>query len=465
MRQPLPLAAALALLAGSAAPVPAADAPAAPKLNVLFIMSDDLRPELGCYGYPHVKTPNIDKLAAAGVRFDRAYCQYPLCNPSRTSLLNGRYPTTTGVMDNNTWLGALHPEYVSLPKYFKQNGYVTLRAGKIFHGGIDDADAWTEGGEPRDFPGAQSNRQPPPNRRQQSDRIVVLEGDGESHGDYRTAERSIAYLRKHTGEPFFLACGFNKPHSPPTAPKKYFDRYDPAQVPLPPDFAPRPTVPDGFPKPCVTQNGDLFIGRDATPEQAREMIRAYWASLTWVDWNVGRVLAELDRLGLRDKTVVLFWGDHGYHLGEKGKWSKHGSLFEVGARVPLIVDAPGAKGNGQPCPRIVETLDLYPTLCDLCGLPAPAGLEGTSLRPLLADPQATWDRPAFTIFGNVNRPLGVAVRTERYRYAEWDGGKAGAMLFDEQADPHEMKNLADDPKYAAVRAELAALAKRRAVKR
>jgi iduronate 2-sulfatase len=431
------------------------------KLNVLFLMVDDLRPELGCYGHPHVKTPNIDALAAAGVRFERAYCQFPLCNPSRSSMLTGRHPTTTGVLDNLTWFGAAHPDFVSLPKHFKANGYAALRAGKAFHGGIDDADAWTEGGEPRTFEGGRSNRKPNPNQGKQSDRQVVLDGDGEKHGDYRTAERTIAYLRKYKDQPFFLACGFTKPHSPPTAPKRFFDLYDPAKVPLPPDFAARPTVPDGFPRLSVpARNSDLFINRDATPEAAREMIRAYWASLTWTDWNVGRVLAELDRLGLRDRTVIVLWGDHGYHLGEKGKWSKHASLFEVGARVPLVVAAPGAKGNGQSSPRVVQSLDIYPTLTSLCQVLAPAGLEGQSLAPLLADPQAAWDRPAYTVSGANNRLAGVAVRTERYRYAEWEGEKGGAMLFDHAADPHETKNLADDPAHAAAKAELSALARK-----
>jgi arylsulfatase A-like enzyme len=293
---------------------------------------------------------------------------------------------------------------------------------------------------------------------------VVLDGDGASHGDFKTADRAIAFLRESKGKdrPFFLACGFTKPHSPPTAPKRFFTMYDPATIPLPPDFAPRPTVPEGLPRASVpARNGDLFIARDATPEAAREMIRAYWASLTFTDWNVGRVLDELDRLGLRDHTVVVLWGDHGYHLGEKGKWSKHQSLFEVGTRVPLIVDAPGAKGNGQASPRVVQALDIYPTLDDLCGLPQPEGLEGHSLVPLLNNPRAEWGHPAFTTAGKLGAPA-IAVRTERYRYAEWDGGKGGAMLFDEQDDPHETRNLVDDPKFAAVRSELSALARKHA---
>ena len=435
----------------------------AKKLNVLFIMVDDLRPELGCYGHRTVKTPNIDRLAKAGVRFDRAYCQFPLCNPSRASLLTGRHPTATGVLDNQTWFGALHPDWVSLPRLFRLLGYVTLRAGKIFHGGIDDTAAWTKGGEPRPFDGPRSNKKPAKNYAQTSDRRVVLEGDGEAHQDYKTADRAIAYLREHKDEPFFLACGFTRPHSPPTAPKKLFDMYDPAAIPLPPDFAPTPAAPAGFPKASVpARNGDLFVDREATPAEAREMIQAYWASLTWVDWNVGRVLAELDRLGLRETTVIILWGDHGYHLGEKGKWSKHGSLFEAGTRVPLLVAAPGAKGNGKTSPRVVQALDLYPTVCELCRVKAPAGLHGHSLVPLLRDPEAAWDRPAYTVFGNAQRVVGVAVRTARFRYAEYDGGAGGAMLFEHPADPHERTNLADDPRYAQVRAELSALARKHA---
>jgi arylsulfatase A-like enzyme len=205
----------------------------------------------------------------------------------------------------------------------------------------------------------------------------------------------------------------------------------------------------------------LFIQRDATPEEAQKVIEAYWASISFTDWNVGRVLAELDRLKLRDKTIVLFWGDHGYHLGEFGKWSKHGSLYEVGTRVPLIVSAPGAKANGQTVTAPVQSVDIYPTLCELCGLATPSGIEGHSLTGLLNDPAAKWEHPAYSVAGNPKN-LGVAVRTARYRYAEWNNGNGGAMLFDEQTDPTESKNLIEDPQHQAVKAELSALAKKHA---
>ncbi len=446
----------LVLLLFAAGPGLAADPPK--KLNVLFLMSDDMRPELGCYGHPTVKSPHLDALAKAGVRFDRAYCQYPLCNPSRTSMLTGRHPTTTAVLDNTTYFRDAHADWVTLPEHFKANGYVSLRAGKIFHGGIDDPQSWTEGGEVRKKPG-EVKKVDAKQRQQQSDRIVTLEGDGETHGDYRTADRAIQLLQTNKDKPFFLACGFTKPHSPPTAPQKFFDLYDAAAVKLPVNFATKPAPPAGFPKPSITGNGDLFIGRDATEAEAKEMIRAYQASTSWTDWNVGRVVAELDRLGLRDRTVIVFWGDHGYHLGEMGKWAKHGSLFEVGTRVPLIVVAPGAKPGVAAGP--VQSLDIYPTLCELCGLKPPAGLEGHSLKPLLDDVNAKWGHAAYTVAGN-RKSLGVGVRTAKYRYAEWADGKNGAMLFDAANDPHELNNLADDPAHAKARGELSALARKHA---
>ena len=486
---------ALALLLQLITPARDADARqrAAPKkrLNVLFLIADDLRPELGAYGNTQIKTPNIDRLAARGTRFDRAYAQYPLCNPSRTSLLTGRYPTETGVMDNNKYFRAMHPDWVTLPQYFKNNGYSTLRTGKIFHGGIDDEVSWSEGGEPINpaivnrgtnaagpappAPRPRAERDPdesegdPPvqaanegeRRRMASDRIVMLEGNGESHGDYKTATRAIGYLEryKEKGQPFFLAVGFVKPHSPPTAPRKLFNLYDPARIQLPVDFAPRPEPPPGFPEPSVPRrNADLFIGRDASPEQAREMTRAYWASTSFMDAQVGRVLEALERLGLRENTIVVFWGDHGYHLGEKGKWSKAYSLFEVGTRVPLIIAVPGARA--QATSRNVELQDLYPTLADLCGLPRPpADIRGRSLAPLLKNPRARWENNAAYTVTMFQNKLGRAVRTERFRYAEWDEGRSGRMLFDETRDPHELKNLAEDPAYAKTVAEMKKLLK------
>lgn len=423
-------------------------------------------------------TPNVDKLSATGVRFDRAYCQFPLCSPSRMSMLTGRYPTVTGVMRNTVTFRDAHPDWVALPQHFRQNGYVSARTGKIF-GRIDDPKAWNEvvkGSIPGKGAGGStkrpdSNKAPAavgkdqPKRKGQenparSDRIVVLEDpDGRDHIDYYTAERGIALMEKFKdgGKPFFIAVGFSKPHSPPTAPKRFFDLYDPATIELPPDFQPHPTVPDGFPRACLTRaNHDLFNRRDATPDAAREMTRAYRASASWTDWNVGRVLDALDHLKLAQNTIVILMSDHGYHLGEKGKWSKHGSLFEVGVRVPFIVRVPGAAGNGRASARTVQLLDLYPTLIELCGLPAIEGLQGVSFASLLKNPDAEWKHPAFSVSKTL-AGMGKTVRTERWRYTEWQEGANGHVLFDEQADPHEMKNLADDPVHGETVKKLQAL--------
>jgi arylsulfatase A-like enzyme len=507
--KPLPFAAAL-LLAAFTTTLFAQNTPTpqpAPKYNVLFIISDDLRTEPTAWRGRAI-TPNIDKLASEGMRFDRAYCQYPLCNPSRASMLTGRNPGDTGVLGNRTWFGEAHPDFVSLPKYFKQNGYATLRSGKIFHEGIDDTDAWSVGGEPRTLaggadgdpnipasppttrrgrgnranapqadaapagaePGAQilpsvnprSGRAPSPEDRllpqaQRSDRWLVMPGNGESDGDYQKTTRAIELLREYKDRPFFMGFGLSKPHSPPGAPQKFYDLYSLDRIELPVDFEPRPTVPEGFPRGAIRpRNADLFIGRDASPQEAKEVIRAYLASTSYVDSNVGRILEALDTLGLREKTIIVFWGDHGYQLGEKGKWSKAGSLFEQGARTPFVVLAPGMKGNGQATPRVVEALDFYPTLVELCGLPAPAGLQGRSLVPLLKEPQAAWDHPAFTVWSEDGRTFtGVAVRTERWRYAEFTLG--GPLLIDLENDPHELKNVANDPQNASVVGQLSKL--------
>ena len=445
------------------------------RYNVLFIISDDLRPELGAYGVSQIKTPNIDKIAARGTRFDNAYAQYPVCNPSRTSFLTGLYPTQTGVWNNNDYFRRAHPTMVTLPEYFKQHGYVTLRSGKIFHGGIDDMQSWSEGGEPTDSSITERGKKPPanlPNMRElpdapanqplsksaASDRIIVLEGEGETHGDYKAATRAIAMMEKYKTQPFFLAVGFGKPHSPPTAPKKFFDLYEVDKIQLPVDFATTPKAPRGFPEISISKtNSDLFIGRESSPDLAREMKRAYYASTSFMDAQVGRVMEALQKNNLAHNTIVVFFGDHGYHLGEKGKWSKAYSLYELGIRVPLIIAVP--KGEAQHTSQVVELIDLYATLAELCGLPRKKDIEGHSLMPLLKDPGADRNFPAYSVT-EVRKSIGRSVRTKDWHYVEWDEGKAGRMLFKHPEDRHELTNLAEDAKYENVVKEMKALLKR-----
>ena len=252
--------------------------------NVLFIISDDLRPELGCYGVPGIQTPNIDALAARSVKFTRNYVQYPLCNPSRSSMLTGHYPTETGVLDNRQWWGREHPDWKTLPRWFREHGFTTLREGKIFHEGIDDRDAWVVGGDARRYPDDANEGIDvvPQGNTQRQDRpspavqYTVLPGNGETYQDYQHASKAIELLGKygHGDQPFFLALGFTNPHSPPRAPKKFYDMYDLDKIPLPEDFASRPTVPPGFPALSVVPvNTDLFVGRDASEKEAREAFR------------------------------------------------------------------------------------------------------------------------------------------------------------------------------------------------
>jgi arylsulfatase A-like enzyme len=400
-------------------------------------------------------------------------------------MLTGRHPTKTLIYGNREWWGDDHPDWDSLPMQFKKDGYQTIRTGKIFHEGIDDTAAWVKGGDARRWsasPSKQIGKNAPATsaaeatahvqtmtnydreRAAQSDRWEAVDGEAAAKlGDTQVGDRAIAHLReaKASGEPFFLAVGFSKPHSPLVAPKQFFDLYDVAKIPLPPDFAPRPTVPEGFPRGSIRpNNADLFVRRDATPEEARAMIRAYLACVSYVDWNVGRVLGELEQLGLAENTIVVFWGDHGYQLGEKGKWSKAGSLWEQGARVPLMIYDPRGKANGQSSPRIVESVDIYPTLVELCGISKEEGIDGRSLKPLLENPQAEWNHVAHTLWNERGKGIsGVVVRTERWRYAEFYGPGAGAMLTDPINDPHELKNLVNEPQYADVVRELSAKAK------
>jgi iduronate 2-sulfatase len=459
----------------------AADAASTGKPNVLFIAVDDLNTRIGCYGDPIAKTPNLDRLAGWGVRFDRAYCQQALCNPSRVSLLLGRYPTTTETIDfaRPALLGR---DWVTLSEHFRASGYEVELRGKIYH--YPEPKPWSAGEDAVHKEQEIHRKQiadltrwepyrtlaPPTTRWVDNlrtwanvfhpvpdDEAIDAETNAKAYewtADVKSASQAVGLLKQfaQSGTPFFLAVGFYKPHVPLVAPKRFFDLYPPEKMPLPEDFVATPTADDSVPRYALRYNLDLFYEERPTPERARAAIAAYYACITFMDEQLGRVLDELERLGLRDNTVVVLWGDHGWHLGEKGMWAK-GTLFDVSARAPLIVVDPRKKTTGQACPRTVEFVDIYPTLVELCRLATPPGLEGKSLAPLLDNPKATWDKPAYTVVAREDW-LGRSVRTERWSYTEWDYGRRGVELYDLEADPRESKNLANDPEHATVVAGL-----------
>ena len=452
----------LLLFAGlCSTPALAAPLPAKPKLNVLFIAVDDLNTDVGCYGHPLVKTPNLDRLAARGVRFERAYCQYPLCNPSRSVVMTGRRPDATRIINNGPFFREFLPDVLTLPQLFRQNGYYVARVGKVYHcgvpmeigaNGLDDLASWDYAVNPRGVDRDQErqlvNFTP---KRSLGSCLCYLMADGapEEHTDGLVAAEAIKLLEQNRHRPFFLGVGFYRPHSPHLAPKKYFDLYPLEKIPA---VEHPPSDLKGVPPEA------LFIqppNWGITDEQQREVIRGYYACVSFMDEQLGKVLDALDRLKLSDHTLVVFWVDHGYLLGLHGEWMKT-MLFEGAAQVPLVLAGPGVV-KGKPCPRTVETVDLYHTLADLCGLTPPAGLEGKSLRPLLEHPDAQWTDPAYTQVVRLTdkrQPLGRSVRTERWRYTEWEHGTLGVELYDHDHDPDEFVNLASDPKYAAVVAEL-----------
>jgi len=433
------------------------------KLNVLFVAVDDMNTDLACYGSPLVKSPNIDRLAARGVRFEHAYCQFPLCSPSRSSLMTGLRPNTTRVFDLNYHFRQGLPNVVTLAQMFMNNGYYVARVGKIYHygnpgdigtNGLDDRASWMERFNPagRDKTSLEldvMNYTPGRGLGSSMAFFADPQGTDEQHTDGKVADQAIKLLEEHKDKPFFIAAGFYKPHCPWITPKKYFDLYSMDQIKLP-ELTPRAN----YPRPALASTNPWpYFG--VTPDQARECKRAYYAAISFVDAQIGRLLDAVDRLGLADNTVIVFWSDHGYHLGEHGLWFKQ-SCFEEAARVPLIVCLPGKKNAGQTSPRLVELLDLYPTLADLASLTPPKDLQGMSLKPLLNDPQAKWELPAYT---QVQRAGfgGYSVRTPTYRYTEWDFGKRGVELYDQQTDPHELHNLAEDSQHADLVKQLSAL--------
>jgi len=448
----------------------------AQKLNVLLIAADDLNNSLGCYGHPQVKSPRLDELAARGVRFDRAYCQFPLCNPSRASFLTGLRPDQTGVLENATQFRKNVPDVVTLPQLFQQNGYFVARVGKLYHygvptqigtSGLDDPPSWQQTINPRGRDKDDEDKifSLVPGQFGGTPSWLAAEGEDDEQTDAKGASAAIKLLEEHKDEPFFLAVGFYRPHTPYVAPKKYFDEYPRDELNLPKQ---KEGDRDDIPQPAVAQHS---ARHNMDEKLTREATQAYLASITFMDQQVGKLLDALDRLKLRDNTIVVFLSDHGYHLGEHGGlWQKQ-SLFEPSARVPLIISAPGMKSSGKGTKQIAELIDVYPTLAELCGLKAPENLPGKSLKPQLEDVSAPSKGFALT---QVRRGVGgggkgkakgkakteggafpgYSLRTDRFRYTEWDGGEKGVELYDHENDPQEFHNLASDPDYKDEIAEL-----------
>ncbi|MEQ1826502.1 MAG: sulfatase [Pirellula sp.] len=428
--------------------------------NVLFIAVDDMGSVLGCAGHPIAQTPNLDRLSASGVRFDRAYCQIPLCNPSRASLMTGLRPDACGVFDLERHFRDQVTDVVTLPQHFKNNGWFTARVGKIYHydvpkaigtNGLDDKPSWEIVINPkgRDVLDESKIINPTPEK-PVSAALSWLAADGtdEEQTDGMIASEAIRLLEQHRDKPFFIAAGFFRPHTPFVAPKKYFDLYSLDRFKLPECPA---NDRDDIPAAAFAHN-NLTPNYGLPSETCREALRAYFASVTFVDAQIGRLLDALQRLGLLQTTTVVFWSDHGYHLGEHGGiWQKR-TLFDESSRSPLIVRTPNALGNGRASPRMVELIDLYPTLTDLCGLAAPKHLAGRSLRTLLDDPSHAWPHAAFTqiLRPGAGKPvMGRSIRTEDFRYTEWDEGRAGSELYNHRSDPNEFHNIANESNQAA----------------
>jgi iduronate 2-sulfatase len=461
-------------------------------VNVLFIAVDDLRPELGCYGNPVIQTPNIDRLASNGVVFNRAYVQQPICGPSRASLMTGLRPDACQVTNNAVYFRNTVPDVVTLPQHFMQYGYVAHSIGKIFHAAQDDPDkSWTS--KPvysrQYFKAGEKNQ------------YVTIAADvpDTAFRDGLSAETAIIRLRllKDNNQPFFLGVGFHLPHLHWHCPKKYWDLYNPDDIKL----AEVKTPPQGVPSVSLHNSYELR-NRDGVPDYepitdslSRHLMHGYYACVSYVDAQIGKILDELDRLGLSENTIIMLWGDHGWHLGEYGIWGK-ATNFEIATRAPLIVSAPGMKGRGKTSDALVEFLDMYPTLCDLANLPIPEHVQGTSFRNILNKPESKGKEAAFSQFPSpalrewASLPLdstmrskfrelseakelqiqqefgevwdrelfekylmGYAMRTDRYRFIRWVDIRSpqkslAVELYDHKSDPGETLNLAEDPDYA-----------------
>ena len=450
--------------------------------NVLFLISDDLNNYLGCYGDPRAKTPNIDKLAARGVKFERSYCTFPLCGPSRNSMLTGLYPNSTGILSNSQVFRQTIPSQVSLPQAFRQAGYFAARIGKLYHynvpnsigtNGHDDPASWELELNPAGV-----------DRLEEQPKIFTLTPgqyggtlswyaspkSDEHHTDAMMAADAgwvLERCARQKQRPFFLAVGFFRPHTPYVSPRTpYFDQYPEAEMPVV-----QGVKEDQADVPAAALGSYKKEQDKLTDDLRRQCLQAYYASISFMDAQVGHVVDSLDRLGLAENTIIVFTSDHGYHMGEHGLWQKQ-SLFEGSARVPMLIVAPGTAGKGSVVKTPVSHLDLFPTLAELAGIKAPANLQGQSLVPMLKDPNATgrgWALTQVVRGGNFNRQgaapatgdkgkrfFGYSLRTPRWRYTEWDEGAEGRELYDHDHDPKELTNLADKPEHAATVAALSA---------
>lgn len=462
----------------------AADGAGAP--NVLFIMADDLRAELASYGSAAI-TPNLDRLARKAVQFDRAYCQQAVCNPSRSSMLTGRRPDTLKLYNNGTHFRELNPDVTTLPLWFKEHGYTTRCVGKIFHNWHTkekgDRRSWSAdeflhyANHGDDLPEVKGDL--PPNSATESTlkygKTLLCECrdvPDEAYYDGRVAAEAARVLGEAKGGPFFLAVGFWKPHAPFNAPKKYWDMFERDKLP-----ALNPARPAGAPEIAFHDSREILGPPDKqkplTAEQIAEMRHGYFANIAFMDAQIGKVLDALEKSGLAERTIITFAGDHGYHIGEHRQWAKT-SNFELDARVPFFVAAPGAKGGGSRTRALAELIDLFPTLVELCGLPLPPGLEGRSLVPVLHNPAASVKPAAFTQHprpayydrepDKLPKAMGCSVRTAKVRYTEWRDWKTGQVigreLYDHRSDLPELTNALDDADLSEARAEAEALLKR-----
>lgn len=476
---------ALLTLSGGAS---CAAADAAEKPNVLFFAVDDLRPELGAYGKTYVHSPNLDRLASRGVTFNRAYCQQAVCSPTRSSLLTGTRPDTTKVWDLETHFRKALPDVVTLPQHFKQNGYFVQGMGKLYHGGFDDPQSWSvpwaspktshgtyglpennaltkraPAATPKNAPkGAKKSKAA--SRGPRGPAFESSDVPDNTFHDGALADMAVAALAEcaKKDQPFWLGVGFIRPHLPFVAPKKYWDLYDPATIRL----APNPFPPQGAPDYAVLPGGELrsYHGIPTGPipdDLARQLKHGYFAAISYMDAQVGRVLDELDRLELTEKTIIVLWGDHGWKLGEHGGWCKHSNV-ENDTNAPLLISVPGLKSAGQHTDSLAEFVDVYPTLAELCGLPLPEHLEGASLVPVLRDPAKSVKNAAFSQYPRgVSgwQLMGYTMRTDRYRFTRWvsrnDHSKVDTVeLYDHQADPQENVNIANAPEHAELVARL-----------